>query len=341
MFDFLKPKTEHKVVVSSSIVIFTVFFLLSLYFVYQIIPILVLLFLAFIIMVALNPAVNKIQQKLRTPRILAIVLAYVLFLSLLAGTISLLLPPLVVQVGQLLKLLDTPYIQTHIADLKLTVTEIGDLVNKFGGPVNFVFSAVTSTFSSVFTFFTLMVMSFYLMMDRPMLYKKIAWFTRKKEYHEMARQLLDDIEKQLGGWVRGELILMTVIGAMTYIGLSLMGIPYALPLAIFAGCLEILPNLGPTIAAVPAIAIALFQNDPVIAVAVLILYVVIQQLENNFIVPKVMKENADVNPLVGILTILIGAKLYGIFGALLAVPMYIVLRSCYSMYLKHQPTEEA
>ncbi len=336
MLDFLKARADHRVVVSPSIVVFTVFFLLTLVFLWHIFPILVLLFMAFIIMVGLNPSVDRLQQRLKIPRVLSIVLTYILFLTFLAGTISLLLPPLVEQIGLLLKLLDSPLIQQHVSELNLTVTEVGNLVNQFGGPVNFLFSALTSTFSGIFTFFTLLVMSFYLIMDRPVLHQKIAWFTRNKDHVEIARKLLDDIEKQLGGWVRGELILMTVIGSMTYIGLSLMGIPYALPLAILAGMLEILPNLGPTISAVPAISIALFQNNPVMAIGVAVLYIVIQQLENNFIVPKVMKENADVNPLIGILTILIGLNLYGISGALLAVPTYIVIRSCYSTYLKHQ-----
>lgn len=336
MFDFSPSKNDHRVSVSPSIAIFTILFLIGLYFVYRILPILILLFMAFIVMVGLNPAVSRLQKRLRLPRFLAIILAYILFLGFLAGAIGLLLPPLVVQVGMLLKLFDSPVIQEHVAGLNLTVTEIGNLVNQFGGSVNFVLSAVTSTFSGVMTFFTLLVMSFYLIMDWPVLHQKIAWFTRKKEHLDTARQLLDDIEKQLGGWVRGELILMTIIGAMTYVGLSLMGIPYALPLAIMAGLLEILPNLGPTISAIPAISIALFQNNPVMAIAVTVLYIVIQQLENNFIVPKVMKENADVNPLIGILTILIGVQLYGILGALLAVPTYIVIRCCYGLYLRQQ-----
>lgn len=341
MFSLLGRPSEHRVVISPSIVIFTVFFILGLFFLYQILPILVLLFMAFIIMVALNPAVNRLQQRFKVPRLPAIIITYIVFIALLVGTIALLLPPLIVQVSLLLKLFDTPLVQEHIAGLKLTINEIGDLINKFGGPVNFVFSAITSTFSSIFTFFTLLVMSFYLILDRPVLHHKIAWFTRKKEHLQLAKQLLDDIEKELGGWVRGEFVLMVVIGTMTYIGLSLMGIPYALPLAIMAGALEILPSLGPTISAIPAIAIALFQNNPLSASMVTVLYIVIQQLENNFIVPKVMKENANLNPLVGILSILIGAKLFGVFGALLAVPTYIVLRSCYGMYLKRQLTQES
>lgn len=335
MFEFAKSKTDHSYITINPIILWQILALvLSLYFISRIAPILVLLFLAFIVMVGLNPAVNKIQTKLKLPRLFSIVLVYIFFVSAVVGAGSLIIPPLVSQAIQLLKLIDLPIIQEHLSELRLSVTEVGDLINKFGGPANFVVSAITSTFSSLFTFFTLLVMSFYLILDRPVLHRKVVWFTKKEKYVTLAKDFLDSVERQLGGWVRGEAILMTVIGAMTYIGLSLLGVPYALPLAIFAGFLEILPSLGPTIAAIPAIAIAVLEKDPWMGVAVLILYIVVQQLENNFIVPKVMKDNADVNPLIAMISILIGFKLSGVTGGLLAVPTYILLRTIFGTWKK-------
>jgi predicted PurR-regulated permease PerM len=120
------------------------------------------------------------------------------------------------------------------------------------------------------------------------------------------------------------------VGIITYIGLTLLNIPYALPLALLAGLLEIVPNLGPTIAAVPAIAFAYISGGPVMAGFVTLFYVIVQQLENNLIVPKIMQQNADVNPLVSIIVMLVGLKLAGIPGVLLAVPSYIVVRALYS-----------
>jgi predicted PurR-regulated permease PerM len=106
-------------------------------------------------------------------------------------------------------------------------------------------------------------------------------------------------------------------------------------LAILAGLLELIPNLGPTIAAIPAIIIAFATHGVVSGSAVTVMALMIQQLENNYLVPKIMSSTAKVSPLVVILLILMGSQLAGISGALLAVPLYIMLRSWYSFY--HAP----
>ena len=172
------------------------------------------------------------------------------------------------------------------------------------------------------------------MAERPHLYKKIGWFTKDKKHFKKAEEFIDLLESELGGWVRGEVILMLTIATLTYVGLLLFGIPYALPLAILAGFLEILPNIGPIIAAAPAVFLAYITFGPVMALVVAVFSIIVQQLENNVIVPKVMKDNANVNPLMSILVIVIGLQLAGIFGALLAVPGYIVFRAFYTSFIR-------
>jgi len=110
---------------------------------------------------------------------------------------------------------------------------------------------------------------------------------------------------------------------LSFIGLSLLGVRYAVPLAFLAGLLEIIPNLGPTLAALPAVLVAL-SSSPLLALGTLALYILIQQLENNFIVPKVMERVLGFNPLVTILAILIGGKLLGILGGILALPTLLL-----------------
>ena len=128
---------------------------------------------------------------------------------------------------------------------------------------------------------------------------------------------------------------MTVIGLMTFLGLIILKVPYALPLAIIAGLLEIVPNIGPIFSAVPAIAVAFLTFGWPVTIAVTVLYLAVQQLENNLIVPKIMRTNVNINPLVSILGILIGAKLFGVIGALLAVPIFIVLRTVFITWKKY------
>src|SRR5690606_15670337 len=124
-------------------------------------------------------------------------------------------------------------------------------------------------------------------------------------------------------------LLMLAVGLLSFVGLSLLGIPYAVPLALLAGLLEIVPNVGPTVAAIPAVFVGYLAGGPVIAGVVALLAIVIQQIENNLLVPKIMHANANVNPLISLILILTGLKVTGVIGALLAIPVYIVMRTAY------------
>jgi len=114
--------------------------------------------------------------------------------------------------------------------------------------------------------------------------------------------------------------LMFIIGCLTFIGLYFLGVPYVLVLALIAGLFEIIPYVGPIIAAIPAVILA-FLISPFLALLVVALYVVIQQLENYVIVPQVMKKAVGLNPIVIIVVMLIGAKLAGVLGLILSVPL--------------------
>ncbi len=313
-------------------IIFTIFFILGLYFLYMISNIIVLVFLAFILMVALKPVSKKLHLTLRLPLGISIFLSYVVLIACLAIFISILVPPLVVQMSGLLTFVNLPVLHDQITQFNFNLTELSDIAGKIGTSVGAIISVIGSTFNGIFTFFTLLVLSYFLLVERNDLSEKISWLTTNKEEKQRFANLIDSIEEQLGGWVRGEIILMLLIGSLTFIGLTALGIPYALPLAILAGFLEIVPNIGPTIAAIPAIMIAFLSQGPVMAGVVGIMNILIQQLENNFFVPKIMKASANVSPLASIISILIGLQLGGVIGALLAVPTYIVLRTVYSVY---------
>lgn len=334
MVMFKPSDKDHSVRVSPSIVIFSVFFLLFLYFLYSIGNILTLFFLGFIVMTALNPFVNVLQNKLRFPRVLAISLMYVLVIAAIAGLIWILVPPLAHQAMEVVNAFNLPWLRDEITKYSFNINEVGALVDQLSGSFNTIYSVVSSTFSGAFTFLTVLVVSLYLMLDRARLHLRVAWFTNKKENVQTAKEFIDSLEYQLGGWIRGQLILMLTIGIVTYLGLTLLSVPYAVTLGLVAGLLEILPNLGPTLAAVPAVILAYVVAGPGLAVITLLFYILVQQLENNFLVPKIMKDNVDVSPLVSIFSILVGLQLAGVIGALLAIPVYIVLRTVYSTWFK-------
>lgn len=330
---FSRKKTV--VTISPSIIIFSTFFFGILLFLFKIREILITLFLGFIVMVALTPTVNKLEKKIKS-RAVSILILYLLLLLFLSLALAFLVPPLATQLSQLLKNIRLPFLQEELSNLKFTTQELNQLASNYGGSVSALFSIISSTFKGLFSFLTLLVISFYLIIDQPNLYKKIGWFTNNKNYFKIAKEFSEDIENQLGNWIRAQVIVMLIVGLFTYIGLELIGVPYALPLGLLALILEILPNLGPTLAAVPGIIIAWIHGDHITALVVLIFYIVLQQLESNILTPRIMKVNADVNPLISIISILSGFTLGGVIGGLLAIPIYIVLRTIYSYYRKYQ-----
>lgn len=318
------PKT---IELSHRTVVFAVLFLGFVWFLVQIAPIIVGLFIAVLLMAALNPSVEKLVHA-RIPRPLAILIVYLLLIAVVVLGLVWIIPPFVDQTTKLVNRL--PFLVDQLGGwleslglagfdeslLESQVSQIGTI------PINLVRFTI-SLFSNVIAVFSVLIITFYLLVERMNLDKYLTvLFGNGGE--KKAKVFVDQLEIRLGGWVRGELILMFIIGLLTYIGLRLLGIPFALPLAIIAGILEIVPNIGPVIAAIPAVIVALTLS-PVMALATGALYFLVQQLENSIVVPKVMQKAAGVNPLVTIISLAVGFQLAGPLGAILAVPVVIVL----------------
>lgn len=134
------------------------------------------------------------------------------------------------------------------------------------------------------------------------------------------------MSRQLGGYLRGVVINMTAIGALSGGGLALLGVPYPALLGVLAGLTETLPFIGPWIGGSPAVLIALLTLGPLKAGEVIVLYMVIQQIEGNTLVPFVMYRTVDLNPLTVIVAVIIGGALFGIVGAVLGVPLAVVIQ---------------
>jgi predicted PurR-regulated permease PerM len=200
--------------------------------------------------------------------------------------------------------------------------DLGDAIKQIFSTVNggeSVLNRTVGVFNGFFTFITVLVISFYLVAEE----KGMREFIRSlvpPHYQEFTMGLVDSIQKKMGLWLLGQLILSVSIFLMTFLGLSLLGVKYALFLALLAGLLEVIPYIGPFVSAVPAIFFAFIQN-PALAIAVLVLYIIIQKVEGYVLVPKVMEKTVGVSPLAVLLALLIGFKLAGVLGLLLAVPL--------------------
>lgn len=313
--------------ISHRTIVFTVLFLIGLWVIWQIKQVLLLLLLAFLVATALKPVVDRLTR-LKFPRPLAILLTYIAMVGVFAGVLISIITPLIDQTTALVRELPRYFAQFGFQGINQDA--IGNQLANLGEVPANVFRFVSSIFSNIINVIAVLVLAFYLLLEWGKLDRRLALLFGDSSAR--AKQFLDKLEIQLGAWVRGELALMLIIAVFTYIGLRILGINFALPLALLAGILEIVPNIGPIVAAVPAIIIG-FTISPIMGGAVAALYFLIQQLENSVIVPKVMERSVGLSPLIVLLAIGIGLEFGGIMGAVLAVPAVLIIRVTYREFL--------
>lgn len=299
-------------------------FVLALWLIFELRSILMLVFLSFILASGMRAPVDYLEDHFPLPRIVAILISYIVFLSLVFLLFSVMIPAFAGETVNLVQKLQIffpfPAIEPYIN------SSLSQLTQQLSGLTSNVFRATLGAFSIIINFFTMLVLTFYLLLER----RHMRVFLKNllgEELKERVVQVILKMENRLGGWVRGEVSLILVIGVMSYIGLLLLNIEYALPLAILAGLLEIIPIVGPIVSAIPAIIIAFsISSSPWLALAVAALYFLIQQLENHIIVPVIMRQTVGIPPVITIIAILIGGQLGGIIGALLSIPIFICLQ---------------
>lgn len=319
-----------KIEISHRTIIFTVFFLLLLWVLFQVRETILMLFVSIILMSAFNPAVDLLG-KLHLPRGIAILIVYIFVWTAVGLIVAGIVPALVDQTNRLIHLIPSAISKVELFNTnQQAITQ--QLLSQIGTLPENLLRLTVGLFGNLLAVLTTLVMTFYLLLERKHLnnYLSTIW-----EGDKSARisKTVNEIERRLGSWVRGELVLMLAVGTLTYIGLSILGVEIALPLAILAGILEIVPNIGPTISAVPAALVALTIH-PLTALATVALYFLVQLVENNLLVPKIMQKAVGVNPLVSIVGLMIGFRLAGPAGAVLAIPIIIVVHIIGLEYFK-------
>ncbi len=308
-----------KVEISHKTILFTVAFLAAVWFVVQVRDILFLLFIAFLLMTALRPLVEFLER-FRIPRVLAILLIYVIVFGFFGASLASAVPSLAAQVSRFLQ--ELPAITARVAptlnvDVRAITQQIAPISEN-------VVRLTVGIFSNLLTFLTVLVFTFYLILERRHMEAMLTTWTGE-EAAEDSIAVVRMVEQRLGAWVRGEILLMCVIGLLSYIGLVLLHVDFALPLAISAGVLEIVPIIGPILSAVPAVLVGL-ATSPFLALSIVALYFIVQQVENNIVVPLVMRKSVGLSPLLTIVSLMVGARLVGLTGAFLAVPVVLVIQ---------------
>ena len=320
---------DKDIIISTRTILIILTSILVLWLVTQISSILLSVFVALILTLGLNPLVDWLTER-KLSRTLAVTLTYIFFLGLVVGLFAMALPLIV---GQLQKLIER--LPFYVSSISIPGLEefggqfLETLVSEISRATGDVVKVTLSLFSNAFSVVTVLVLTFYFLLDYPNLKEKfLGLYTRDSKKRVV--DLIGEIENKLGGWVRGQLSLMLIVGLASFVGLTLLRIDYALSLAVIAGLLEIVPMIGPIVSFVPAVIVA-SAVSPLSVVLVAVLYILIQQLESNFVVPKVMEKAVGFSPIVTLIAIMIGGKLFGFLGALLSIPTtlmgYLVIRS--------------
>jgi predicted PurR-regulated permease PerM len=302
----------------------------------------------------LDPAVERLGR-LGLPRGVAILLVYIVAVMLVAAALILAIPPLVEQVGQFigdapklagvlqdqLESLRRAYAALEIpaevrAAIDRSLAQIGrDAGTISPGLVVPVFTSVAGFVATFLGYVIIPVWVFYLLKDRPSL---TVSFDRSlpAEWREDTWAVIRIAERVFGQWVRGEIVLGTTVGVATFLGLELLAVTvdpvfgrFAFFLAILAGLLELLPIIGPIIAAVPVILVGATAGVQA-TVAAFILTLLIQQLENYFLVPKIQGDATKLHPAVVMFALIVGAAIAGLLGAILALPITAAGRDIYA-----------
>ncbi|OHA09002.1 MAG: hypothetical protein A3A44_01115 [Candidatus Sungbacteria bacterium RIFCSPLOWO2_01_FULL_60_25] len=296
--------------------------------------IVVALLFAVVIASGIEPGVRWFAR-FRVPRIVAVLLIYVIAIAVIVGALYLVVPPLVDEVNSFLQSVpryqrillqelrsfqDLPFFSFFSENAEsIILNPPVDLRSVGSGAIDIFFTVFGGIFSGV----VLVVVSFYLASQE----KGIEHFLRLVTPLRDEGYVIDlwmRTHAKLGRWLRGQLLLGFTIGVVVYLALSILGIKYALSLALIAAIFELIPIIGPILAAVPAVFLG-FLKGPELGLTVAVAYFLIQQLESHLLVPVVMRQAVGLNPLLVIIALLVGGKLGGVMGMFLAVPVASVL----------------
>jgi predicted PurR-regulated permease PerM len=297
---------------------------------------LLLLFLAITLSEAIRPIVLRLER-LRVPRPVGALLVYVAVLLIFIGLGWLLFDPVVAQAREL-----TDQAPTYLAQAEqwledaqralLANDALSQALNALGAEalaslqavapalLQFPLTLLSGIFGVLLSIVLIVTMSVFWLMSADRL-RAYTLDLLPERARVGGAALFTDLGRTLGGWVRGTLVAMLLIGAFTALGLALLGIPYALLLGILAGLLEIIPYLGPWISGSVAVLVALVAVDPFKALQVVALFLIVQLAEGNLVQPLVMSWAVRIDPLLVLIAVTLGAQVLGLVGVLLAVPL--------------------
>lgn len=331
--------------------------LLTLFLAYLLLKIqivITLLIAGILLATVIGGPVERLHKRFNLGRGPAILIIYLLILGGFGLFFYLLIPPIASEAARLARdfpnRIDTLRGQVEASNnpiIRNGATRIFDIVNSNAGSASGVpsaapgvaFGVLQGVGGALVTLFTLFLIAFYWLTEKSLVKRAVVSIFPARQ-HQRALSLWNQVEGKLGAWIRGQLILMAVVGVLATIAYGLMGLPFWLVLGVIAGLTEAIPNVGPILGAVPAVILALTE-DWKLALAVVAFVIVLQLLENAVLVPRIMKGTVGLTPLTIILAILAGSEFQGVVGALLAIPVAGAIQVILSDLLREKRERDA
>ncbi|HEY4507338.1 MAG TPA: AI-2E family transporter [Candidatus Paceibacterota bacterium] len=323
--------------------------------VYVLRDIVLVLLASVVIAAAIDPLTRGLQSRVRLPRTLAVLLIYLgafgvfAFLSyaflptvvMEARDLSSKLPSYLQTLGSSEGVANLPAVPTILESLSEQISAEGLTGGLISGATLRLFTTATAFFGGIISFVLVIILSFYLAVQE----RGVESFLRIVTPISNEGYVLDlwqRSQRKIGLWLQGQMLLGVVVTFLTFLGLVVIGgivgtpVPNPLVLALLAGILEILPAVGPVLASIPAIAFGLAAGGWPLGLAILLVYVIVQQFENHILYPLVVRKVVGIPAVVSIIALVIGAQLAGFVGMLLSVPLAAVLMEILSDFEKRK-----
>lgn len=316
-----------KIEISTATILKILGVFLAVWFLYSVREIVVMFFIVLVIVAAIGPLVDRMAKYI--PRALSLIIVTLIFLGLLTAIGFLIIPPVVNEISQLA--INLPYLIDKFGpfydSIKSSISNyqegLFNVSSQLSGLTSGLYTTTIGFISGIIAVFTILILAFYMLLERDSI-RNLVHQIVPYEHKDAAIEAAKKIIAKMGSWLRGQMLLMLIIGILDGIALLILGIPYALTLAVWGGLMEVIPYVGPWLGLLPAFIIGMTVS-PLTGLFVLIAYVIIQQLEAQFLAPKVMGKAVGLSPVIIILALLSGAKLMGILGVIIAVPVAAVL----------------
>src|SRR3954447_5912909 len=298
---------------------------------------LMLVYISALIAMGFSPIVQLIEQRHASkqrpvPRWFAILILYAAIVAILVLLGLMVIPPLVVQAEALWTRLPSYFnkfqeflirhkVTTHSVTLQEAVQSAPTAAS--GNAVGTVLVAISSVIGGVFGLVTILILSFYLLVEAHAMFEYLVRFVPAGRRGDVAIAAREAVVK-VSAWLRAQFTLAGVMGVFAASGLWLMDVPYFYVIALVAAIGETIPIVGPVIGGVTAVAVAITVS-PKLALTVGVYFLVLHQLEANILVPKIMERRVGVSPVAVMVALLVGGALWGIIGAVLAIPTAAIL----------------